>query len=521
MKTQITVQELIKLVNQRLNVSIDFKDVKSFRDCMRNEADALYNYFLDYDDFESNLRNNVLSINAICSKKIAIALHNHLHNSDVCEEVCINGGEDFDVDKVMNNKQEQIEIMLYSINDINEIVETIKKINLEYKEVINLQYDDENGFDESISIEIDRDGSIKSEGRFSIIDDEQDEFAGSLTYLLNSFSQSQLNVFEKLNLKIYLEDTKDQEKKGEQTGKDLLLQIRYGSLKNLFDDKTRVLQLLEKYPIIMEAAPSSIWEDKEIVKAFIQSNNKLLEKQENAFVVAEKNNLITPSSVIKRNVKRDRENGCVNKVIPGIKAQFKDKEILLMLLNSCMRGWISLDDDNYCEKTDDEILFVNPSFIFEIYEYWVKILSRNTKEAKKISEHIKEKYQLRQKTSPSDLAAYRCLEMGLDHDNKNPIISNMAFHDEMYKVLEAEFKNFKREFQEKLIHFSIPLIEFIKNDLSPGDVLVDYVIENCEYPAAFLSDETILVRKLEPLDKEVKDLCEECGLCEIRKWRIE
>lgn len=85
-------------------------------------------------------------------------------------------------------------------------------------------------------------------------------------------------------------------------------------------------------------------------------------------------------------------------------------------------------------------------------------------------------------------------------------------HSKMFVTSLNENLLVQKEKRE-LIAYRIPLMDLIKNDMNINDPIIDYIIDFCPEPGAFLSDEIILKRGLKPYEDDKEELCLGCRKC--------
>lgn len=512
---KINVKELVELVERNLEIKFISKNLGEIYEAVKLNSESGFNGYLGYDDYASYGEGDC-GLYILCglefSNRLCFLKGKEIISGDLellTDEDTINGEE------IKINFSRKNHFYLNGIDDLNDELLKLSKIAKDSEQEISVIFEDASNSDFEFKAEIHADGSITRKGSFVIKTENPNEFYYSTLRFLEQFRNSTIDAFEDIPFVLFIDGELTKEER-DITGKDIIKEYLSGKRKNLFDNKETLIDMINKYPVIMSVALESVWKERDIVIAFIKANISIVNKEEKDFIEAEKVDEIVSSNIIKHKHKVDRDNAMFVGVPPYINDWLNDEEILNLVVSSQMIRYVSLTKDIYDEAFLEKILKNNPRLIYLIFAYW----ENNIEEDFKTSEHVKRKYNLNEKTSNNDLAGYKCYDLVSKFINKEDHLMYLSLSLDSWQFLHDIILELDENTREKLIKLRISLIQYIKNELNPNDKLVEYVIAVCPEPGAFLSDETILERKLTPYEKDKRELCNKCGLCDFVKARI-
>lgn len=505
MKKEMSIREFLNLMEVELEIDLSNQEIGEIYENVKTAA-----VFEDYQDYEevSSCTEGDFGLNIACNKETAIELikvyeeNGRLLNLELITE------KEIITEDILNSIGEKNTLYLTSFIDILTEINLLKQISRKTSSEILISLEDADNPDFTFEADL-FNGTIKKiASKFDIKFKDRDEFYYKSNRMLEMFQNSTILELENINITIALDgdvELKIFEINGETIIKDYL----FGKNKDLFNDKEKLIEVIKDSPTIMSVAPEQIWKDKSIVLDFVCANNRNLEIINQERMKDEEKSVVSSSRVIKSRILTVIKNTLTNPLPKGIYFWLSDNEIFDLIFSSCMIELVQFDKESYNESLLTVYLEKNPRLIRPILDYWLDVIDGDYK----TNEHIKRKYKLNDKTKPEDLAYFKCYEMLEKFSDKVKYLKYLLVSSDSSDFFKYIYKNHSLEDINSLIKYKIPLVEHIKNDLNPSDNIVNYVISFCPEPGAFLSDETIIIKDLNPYEKDKRKLCESCMLC--------
>jgi hypothetical protein len=500
MKKNITREELIKLLKEKMNPSFKWRNDSEFIDFLQNKTDSYYQQHLSYNDFVVELTQDIgyPNFNVILSKYELLILLELLKDYPTYSVSWYDDEEDqlsediTNIDDIKWGNKNELEFSLLFYDDLEKLFEIMNEMSLVFRKNFVVETAAEDYMPINIRISIDQEKGVQVNGEYKIENASQDNFLGISTMFFDYISRELYDLADMNGFAILI-DSECYNLKFDKnyTGKDILNEIEYAGRKDIFSSKQSTMSYIKRYPILIQVVPEIYFRDKDIIEAFIISNAKLLNSEDEIMKEHEEQNIVFSSSIIQLKNKNARDNALVQP-INRFQYWMNDEGIVRSLLENGLYEWVKFNENSYNSFDYSEILTNYPEFIYSIF-FSVWDFQKNNP----IFSEVIEKYQLETKSSIDKIASYFIIDLLMKHPEKLKLLC--LIHDDLNMTrypIKIAMKSLSYEEQKQVLMERPLMIEYIKNQIDPFDPIVDYVINNYVNPQRYLSDETIVVRNL-------------------------
>jgi len=515
MKKEIRFNDLLSILKEELGRGCDSNNIGECYNYFVKNADSMFENDFNYSNYAESYEADSSCI-IQCNKAAAYMYLNEKSKEGFKLDVEISTEEDTYFGDIEKYISESNTLILTATLDVYNEIKILQKVAQNTRSEISFVLEDSSNPDFTLECQIHFDGTLESKGRFDIRTEDRSELFYTALRLMEHFQHSKDTDLEDLNIKIYIE-TKYNFEEHTVTGVNIINEYFSGMREDLFTDRKVFLETLKKYPIIMDIAPMSFWEDREIVLNFVKANIDYVNRVESAFKQSEGDlNKIHSTLGVRLLHLEEYKNALINRCPKELNRWIEDKEIFSLVIESPMLYDFRFINNNYNEKIIIEWLNKHPKLIGIVYLYWVDEFANDEKE----TEHIKRKYRLNDKIENDILAGYKAYDIVSRFDSVVTYLKYLSANHESSIVIKDIWHKLDNESKDNLIKYSLPLIDLVKNDIDIDDPIIDYVINFCPEPGAFLSDEVIITRGLKPYERDKDELCLGCRKCDFLKARL-
>lgn len=422
-------------------------------------------------------------------------------------------------------------LVVTQYNKLSALFEQIRQFsareNCELKVIIANIYPDRDTIDDNINYSINC-GTVTGGGEIELLEENSTWYLMRVYWLCYAFANMSMEEVASMNIEIV---TTKAENEGDcilfDCGALVGLNYKYGKTPNVFDTEAQAIELVRQYPVLINYIPEKWQQSKDVILSFIESNDKIVGAYYSAIDESSSGNCFVSTSCIRLQHSDLFRNGFPVDIPVGVLAPFyKDEEVLTALAQSYMWSDIWFSGDTYDEQVVTKVICNAPALSIPLYEFWKDEIADH----RKIADHVKCKYELRDKVSLEAVAMYKCLEVidsakGDTREAKARLFANAnyVYNSELVEERKQDiakvYRTLDLELQNYLADEYYPLLAYMRaDDVNPK--LAETVAQVCPIAATLLPDEYILKYKLEETDEQPDDVCASCKKCHMGNIRI-
>ena len=404
----------------------------------------------------------------------------------------------------------------------NRFIELLQKICKKHSSKIKLT---RQILDDKYEIFISESGEITyGDSLFEIVDDNGIRFVTGIVYYLSAFECDSFDSLEKYGMKYECYDYNEKFTIPKECGVTYIYENEEELKKE--KDIAKAAAVVSKYPIVLNTLSEAMQKEKEIAKAFISSNDKIIKSanEEASDWRIGRHTKLTGS--VERGEKAPSQlNGIIYtegdhnfcKFAESLDPQLirywmNDPELFDMLMQSSMWEWMPIDDELYEKINHGEMIEKYPQYLYILRWYLCSCFSKG--ERLKLSEHVRRKFNMKNDSNPDEVSIMAVYEIIMDmgEDYLSVLISSYNSFI-LAKYVSELLRTMPKDKRDEMIKKNIKYAYYIRDTLRNNEKIVQYICDNCPKAGDILSDRIVIKRNLKRSTLDENEICKDCYLC--------